>query len=240
MYMFNSEMRRKTMKRILYSMLLAALCLSLSAHAFAESDSTVLNYLSNAELFQKQMYFENMDIESGDDKVKAFIDDAVWQNDELHIGLKFDVNESVYAVIDEITINKTAYDISSSSFDGQWLEAASNQAAQGISIPVQMPEDRHFDISVSISFLSSKDAIQYISGESNASIWKAIDEAVQQGKTPADQDEPHSVFVSSAYFDSDFDEAMDVSYPLNSPEVLVEYSNMSVVSTLKEDFSISW
>lgn len=232
------------MHRILFSILLSVLLLSFSTCAFADNTSTVLEYLSceDEELFQKKMYFENIDIESENNNIKVLIDDAVWENDELHIGMKFDIEESVYAIVDEITINEVAYDSSNSSFDGQWLEPASNQKSLGISIPVQMPEDHRFDISVSISFLSPKDSIQYISiGEGdNASIWKSIDEVVQLGKTPVDHDEPHSVFVSSTYFGSDFENSMDVSYPLNSSEALVDCSNMSIASTLKNEISISW
>lgn len=235
------------MLKILWSVLLSVLLFGSSACAFADDSSAVWDYLSHSgeELFQEKAYFENVNVESACNGMNAQIDDAIWKDDELHIGFRFDVTEPVYVIMDEIKINGQAYEISTSSFVGQWLCATEGKepvTSQGISIPIQMTSDRRFDISICISFLSTKDGVQHIdrSKLSNAMIWKAIDEAVAQGKTPVEQDEPNQVLVSSAWFESDFEEDMNVSYPLNDSEALVDYSNMSIVSTLKEVFCISW
>lgn len=239
------EMKMK--KKFKFGLALTILVALLSMTALAVGASYVLEYRfgkTPPEDFDGVIQEINITHEGAG--VKTFVKDAMWDGEQISVGIGFETETPVLIVMDSILADGVPFEVDNSSIEDRWV--ATNPFAQPGSEPhihgfvFTLPEGARgqIEVSLSLTLLRPKGDLCPIDTymEDTRAMWREIDGAVARGETPVDRDEPYPVLVESRWFGDDFSEDMSAQYPLGSASSFVEYSNMEIIDTMHVTFTL--
>ncbi len=258
----------KTMKKakpVAALVLAAVLTLALAGAAYAAIQSGVLKYLfGNGEPSESQKEMvQTVGTSHESNGATTTVTDAVFDGRELSVGLRFDVKQNVFAVIDHVTINGVKSYVLCDDFSDMWLAdpfaACEGAYPAGLTVTIDrayfgdeerkalpqlykaVEEDGRVDCSVGVVLLVPKGKLTAVDiyGDDTAAVWKAVDDAVAAGETPVSSMEPYEVLTGSAAMGDEFNADEPVTLALGNTDLYVEYANMTVLDSFSLDFSLS-
>ncbi len=265
------KMNRKHTKPLMAVVLTAILVLGLIGGAIAAVSGGVLDFMFGRKTptqEQKDMV-QPIGLTHEKGGVKTTLIDALFDGQDVGLGLSLESDLAVYAILEGMTVNGVPVFVHAFNLD-QWLrkpteDAKGTVASRGLCgtlaeacLALNAPEKQaaydealrriagegKAEVTVKLSLLTPNIGVQMISGEalydlSPKQAWDAIDECLSRGLTPIDAYEPYDPMVGSACFADEGNRDTQFSQPLADAESLVEFGNMRLIDAFDFSFTLN-
>ena len=164
----------------------------------------------------------------------------------INAHLYFTPDERLYVTTDYLRFGETGLDTAAGNAEAQWTESGKEVAVFLNTMP--LPETDWPQFEARLTFLSPVRGMRSISIQSDTAL-SQTNAALDEGLTPVDAEEPHTVLVGKEWFrDYEMEEMAEEDGPLYVPfigranseeggaEELVRYANMRIVGRRKLSF----